>query len=186
MVAYYSARCLVRVVGSNRVLVKPQRLISGWSVQSVESRPLTKSNHPPPPQTRRRYLSISSTPMSSPDQVTQALAALSIKPAVTVSHAATNSPASWRDALSADTSSPKSFELIKTIVFKPKTAKSAIPVPVVVIAREETETASGALGKKLNLKELRLASEDLLSEFFTLDKNSRTRFATRILTHSLT
>jgi prolyl-tRNA synthetase len=124
--------------------------------------------------------------MSSLDQVTQALAALSIKPTAAISHAATNSPASWKDALSADTSSPKSFELIKTIVFKPKTAKNAAPVPVVVIAREETETASGALGKKLNLRELRLASEDLLSEFFALDKNSRTHFTMKILIHSLT
>lgn len=110
--------------------------------------------------------------MSSLDQITRALKALSINPAATVSHTATNSPASWKDALSADPSSPKPFELIKTIVYKPKTAKSATPVPVVVIAREETETASGVLGKKLNLKELRLASEDLLSEFFALDKNS--------------
>jgi prolyl-tRNA synthetase len=58
------------------------------------------------------------------------------------------------------------------LVFKPKTAKTSTPVPVVVIARDETETSSGALGKKLNLKELRLASEDLLKEFFSLDKNS--------------
>ena len=49
---------------------------------------------------------------------------------------------------------PKSFELIKTLVFKPKTAKTATPIPVVVIARDETETSSGALGKRLNLKEL--------------------------------
>ena len=124
--------------------------------------------------------------MSSLDQVTQALAALSIKPTATISHATTNSPASWKDALSTDTSSPKTFELIKTIVYKPKTAKNATPVPVVVIAREETETASGALGKKLNLKELRLASEDLLSEFFALDKNSRAHFTMAISAHSLT
>ncbi|KAJ7444087.1 hypothetical protein B0H11DRAFT_2291350 [Mycena galericulata] len=53
------------------------------------------------------------------------------------------------------------------------TAKTATPVLVVVIARDETETSSAAIGKKLNLKELRLASEDLLSEFFCfpLDKN---------------
>ncbi|KAG2111806.1 hypothetical protein BD769DRAFT_1493834 [Suillus cothurnatus] len=81
-------------------------------------------------------------------------------------------PASWRETLLATSSAPKSFELIKTLVYKPKTAKTAIPVPVVVIAREETETSSSALGKKLNLKELRLASEDLLAEFFALDKNS--------------
>ncbi|KAG5219842.1 prolyl-tRNA synthetase [Salix suchowensis] len=71
-----------------------------------------------------------------------------------------------------DNWNPKSFELIKTLVFKPKTAKSATPVPVVVVAREETETNSGSLGKKLNLKELRLANEDLLKDFFSLDKNS--------------
>ncbi|KAG1793672.1 uncharacterized protein HD556DRAFT_1527450 [Suillus plorans] len=45
-------------------------------------------------------------------------------------------------------------------------------IPVIVIACEETETSSLALGKKLNLKELRLASEDLLADFFMLNKNS--------------
>ena len=160
--------------------------MSVLGVRLVESRPLAKLNHLPPAQPYRRYLSLSPAPMSSLDQVTQALAALSIKPTAAVSHNATNSPASWKEALSADTSSPKSFQLIKTIVFKPKTAKNATPVPVVVIAREETETASGALGRKLNLKELRLASEDLLSEFFALDKNSRTRLTMKILAHSLT
>lgn len=150
------------------------------SVRPVESRPLAESNRLLAAQSYPRYLSSSPlAPMSTLDQVTQALAALSIKPAAVISHATTNSPSSWKDALSADTSSPKSFELIKTIVYKPKTAKNATPVPVVVIAREETETASGALGKKLNIKELRLASEDLLSEFFSLDKNSRTHFAVR-------
>lgn len=104
--------------------------------------------------------------------VTQHLADLSITPSISVTHAETNSPASWREALLATTSVPASFELIKTLVYKPKTPKSATPVPVVVIAREETETSSSALGKKLNLKELRLASEDLLADFFALDKNS--------------
>ncbi|PPQ95858.1 hypothetical protein CVT26_015597, partial [Gymnopilus dilepis] len=100
------------------------------------------------------------------------LAALSIKPTASITHAETTSPASWKDALLASGSAPASFELIKTLVYKPKTAKTATPVPVVVIAREETETNSGAIGKKLNLKELRLASEDLLKEFFSLDKDS--------------
>ncbi|KAF8136969.1 hypothetical protein EV363DRAFT_1394553 [Boletus edulis] len=107
--------------------------------------------------------------MSSSDSLTASLASLAV---ATVSHADTNSPASWRDVLLADPSVPKSFELIKTLVYKPKTAKTATPVPVIVIARDETETSSSALGKKLNLKELRLASEDLLAEFFGLDKNS--------------
>ena len=45
-------------------------------------------------------------------------------------------------------------------------------MPVVVIAQEETETSSAALGKKLNLKELRLANAELLKEFFGVDKDS--------------
>lgn len=91
---------------------------------------------------------------------------------VTISHAATTSPAEWRAALVASDTAPKTFELIKTLVYKPKTAKTATPVPVIVIAREETETNSAAIGKLLNLKELRLASADLLTEFFALDKDS--------------
>ncbi|KAH9983137.1 hypothetical protein BJV74DRAFT_887027 [Russula compacta] len=67
---------------------------------------------------------------------------------------------------------PNEFELLKVLVFKPKTAKNATPIPVVVVARDSTETNSSLLGKKLNLKDLRLASEDLLSEFFSLDKDS--------------
>ena len=110
--------------------------------------------------------------MSSLQSITQSLSALAIKPSASVSHSETTSPATWRETLNETSSTPKSFELIKTLVFKPKTAKTAAVVPVVVIARDETETNSGALGKKLNLKELRLASEDLLKEFFSLDKNS--------------
>lgn len=112
--------------------------------------------------------------MASLENITQSLAALSIKPAASVEHEATNSPATWREALEASSSAPKPFELIKVLVYKPKTAKTATPVPVVVVAREGTEVASGLVGKKLSLKELRFASDDLLSEFFGLDKNSCT------------
>lgn len=107
------------------------------------------------------------------NNIIQKLDALSIKPLATLSHAET-SPASWTEVLIATGSAPASFELIKTVVYKPKTAKTAAPTPVVVIAREQTETNSGAIGKKLNLKDLRLASEDLLTQFFSLDKNSCT------------
>ena len=50
------------------------------------------------------------------------------------------------------------------LLFKPKTAKTATPTPVLVLALESTETSSGAIGKLLNLKELRLASEDLIKQ----------------------
>lgn len=112
------------------------------------------------------------TMASSMNDIVQKLDSLSIKPVATLRHQDTT-PASWSDALIGTGSAPASFQLIKTLVYKPKTAKSSTPVPVVVIAREETETNAGSIGKKLNLKELRLASEDLLTQFFSLDKNSR-------------
>lgn len=118
-----------------------------------------------------------STSLPMATELVRKLEALSIKPSTTLSHAETTSPATWKDTLIASGSAPAPFELIKTLVYKPKTAKTATPVPVVVIAREETETNSGAIGKKLNLKELRLASEDLLTDFFSLNKNSRACFA---------
>jgi len=111
---------------------------------------------------------------SSVNDIVQKLDSLSIKTAATIAHAGSSSPATWKEALIASGSAPKPFEIIKTLIYKPKTAKTATPVPVVVIARDETETNSAAIGKKLNLKELRLASEDLLTEFFSLDKNSCT------------
>ena len=110
---------------------------------------------------------------SSIHDIVQKLQSLSIKPTA-ITHAETSSTATWKEALIASGSAPKSFEIIKTLVYKPKTAKTATPVPVIVIARDDTDTNSTAIGKKLNLKELRLASEDLLTEFFSLDKNSCT------------
>jgi prolyl-tRNA synthetase len=139
------------------------KLIESYPNRAVIIRSLSNTSH----------ITSASTSMATLESITQSLAGLAITPSASVTHAETNSPASWREALLATPSAPASFELIKTLVYKPKTAKSATPVPVVVIAREETETSSSALGKKLNLKELRLASEDLLSDFFALDKNSR-------------
>ncbi|KAI6104402.1 hypothetical protein F5141DRAFT_1129730 [Pisolithus sp. B1] len=122
--------------------------------------------------TTSHILTPGSNMAASLETITASLANLSITPAADVIHAETNSPAAWHEALQSATSVPPSFELIKTLVYKPKTAKTAVPVPVVVIARDDTETSSSALAKKLGLKELRLASEDLLDEFFKLDKNS--------------
>ena len=98
--------------------------------------------------------------MATLESITKSLAELSITPAATISHEPTSSPAAWREALEANSNAPKSFELVKALLYKPKTAKTAIPIPLVVIAREGTEVNSGLIGKKLGLKELRFASED--------------------------
>ncbi|KAG5637175.1 hypothetical protein H0H81_005474 [Sphagnurus paluster] len=81
--------------------------------------------------------------MAPLDALTSTLTAFSLNPTATLTHAATTSPATWRAALAASRSAPASFELIKTLVYKPKTAKTAAPVPVVVIARDATETELG-------------------------------------------
>ena len=117
------------------------------------------------------YQPLSTRSMSSMDSITQALATLLITPSETVQHASAISPAAWKEALQSVPKTPKEFELLKVLVFNPKIAKSAIPVPVIVIACDGTEMGLSLLGKKLNLKELCLASGDLLSEFFSLDKD---------------
>ena len=133
-----------------------------WRPAHIESHLSTRFLHP------SSFYACSLT-MSHSARLTK----LSVTPHSIVSHAASNSPATWRSSLSsANPSAPQSYELIKTLVFKPKTAKNATPVPLVVVLRDETDVNSAALGRKLKLKELRLASEDLLKEVFALDKDS--------------
>lgn len=124
------------------------------------------------PFSHPRYLHLSLPTMAEVSALTKRLESMQVAPITSISHSEATTPAAWREAIQAS-DAPKGFQLVKVLVFKPKTAKNATPVPVVVIAKDETETSSGALGKKLNLKELRLASEDLLQEFFSADKNSR-------------
>lgn len=90
-----------------------------------------------------------------------------------VTHSAATSPAEWASALvSADPKAPEGYLLTKTLVLKPKTAKTAAVTPVMVIALESTSTNLSALGKKIELKEMRLAAPELLQDFFKSDKDS--------------
>jgi prolyl-tRNA synthetase len=111
--------------------------------------------------------------MTSLASLMQPLAALSIHPAARVEHPVTTSDTDWRNALAGSVDGPKTFELVRTLVFKPKTAKGATTVPLVVFAREGTQTNAGALGKRMGAKELRLANDEFVQDFFGLDKNSR-------------
>lgn len=106
------------------------------------------------------------------EAITSSLSSLSITPAATVQHAAASAPQAWRESLEASSSAPKSFDLIKIVVYKPKTAKTATPVPVVVIASEKVDYSAPSIAKKLGVKEPRIASEDMLADFFGFDKAS--------------
>lgn len=55
---------------------------------------------------------------------------------------------------------------VKSLVFKPKTAKTATPVPIVVVALQSTTTPSPLLAQATSLKDPRLARDELFQSFF--------------------
>lgn len=55
---------------------------------------------------------------------------------------------------------------VKSLVFKPKTVKTATPVPIVVVALQSTTTPSPLIAQETSLKDPRLARDDLVSSFF--------------------
>lgn len=69
-------------------------------------------------------------------------------------------------ALSIAQVSSESLVATKALVFKPKTAKTAATVPVVVFALQTTQTPGGAIATAAGVKEPRLAKEDLVQEYF--------------------
>ncbi|EJS43489.1 YHR020W [Saccharomyces arboricola H-6] len=65
-----------------------------------------------------------------------------------------------------DKSAGKSAVAVKSLVFKPKTAKSATPVPIVVVALQSTTTPSGLIASATSTKDPRLARDDLVKQAF--------------------
>lgn len=61
---------------------------------------------------------------------------------------------------------PEGALAVKSLVFKPKTAKTATPIPVIVVALTTTQTPSGIIAKSVDVKDPRLAKNDLTTEFF--------------------
>lgn len=107
------------------------------------------------------------------EAISSALSALSIQTEKAVKHAAATSPESWRSAV-ADVASSlglTSQNFTKTVVFKPKTAKTAAPTPVVLIAKDDSEYNTGAIAKHIGQKEMRLAAPEVLKEFLNATKD---------------
>ena len=101
------------------------------------------------------------------ESILAALSSLSIQAGEprTASHAAASSQGEWTDVLAAlpESTKPANYRLLKTLVFKPKTAKSETPVPVMVVTDEATQCNTSAIGSHLKLKELRLAVPEPVS-----------------------
>ncbi|ODV84352.1 hypothetical protein CANARDRAFT_29226 [[Candida] arabinofermentans NRRL YB-2248] len=68
--------------------------------------------------------------------------------------------------LSLESPSPEGSIELKTLVFKPKTPKSQVPVPVIVVAQSTTATAAPVIAKYAGVKEPRLANDELTTTFF--------------------
>ncbi len=107
------------------------------------------------------------------EAISSALSALSIQTEKVVKHAAANSPESWRSAVSDVASSLglATQNYTKTVVFKPKTAKTATPTPVVLIAKDDSEYNTGAVAKHIGQKEMRLAAPEVLKDFLNATKD---------------
>jgi prolyl-tRNA synthetase len=112
--------------------------------------------------------------MATFDAVLETLSKLSVSPK-SVSHDAVSDNKAWTEAL--NNTNDVTFEITKTLILKPKTAKTAPVTPVVVVALDATETNATALGKKLSLKDCRFANEDLLKETFQVTKEAVSPFA---------
>ncbi|KAJ1891708.1 hypothetical protein LPJ66_006770 [Kickxella alabastrina] len=94
-----------------------------------------------------------------------------------VEHAAVDSVDQWAEALSTVSGLPSKYTLTKTLIFKPKQPKSEAIAPVVVIAKDVSATNSKTIGTELKLKDLRFASDDVLSGIFQTAKGSVSPFA---------
>jgi prolyl-tRNA synthetase len=81
-----------------------------------------------------------------------------------VTHSDTSNAATWQEALSTVTSAPEGYLLTKTLVFKPKVAKSQTAVLIMVVALEDTATNAGQIAKTAGEKEARFAAADVVQE----------------------
>lgn len=81
-----------------------------------------------------------------------------------VSHAPTTNAASWKDALASSATPSEGYTLTKTLVFKPKVAKTETAVLIVVVALDDTSTSAGQVAKAAGVKEARFATADAVQE----------------------
>ncbi|OMH82550.1 putative proline-tRNA ligase [Zancudomyces culisetae] len=68
------------------------------------------------------------------------------------------------------------YQLTKTLILKPKVAKGADPIHVMVVAAADTAVNMTSLGKELKYKDLRFVNEDVLKGVFNTTKGSVSPF----------
>jgi len=84
----------------------------------------------------------------------------------TATHAPVSNAATWKEALATSALPSVPHLLTKTLVFKPKVAKTQQAVLIMVVALEATGTSSGHVAKSAGEKEARLAAADVVKTAF--------------------
>ncbi|KAA8908304.1 hypothetical protein TRICI_004790 [Trichomonascus ciferrii] len=84
---------------------------------------------------------------------------------LSISHQKVENNEQWEEVLKSHDPG-FDYSLTKVLVFKPKTPKSQTPVPLVLVSLNSTKAPSGVLAKAAGVKEPRLASPELVAEFF--------------------
>jgi prolyl-tRNA synthetase len=84
----------------------------------------------------------------------------------TATHGPVTNAASWKEALATTTIPAHPHVLTKTLVFKPKVAKTQTAVLIMVVALDSTGTSASQVAKSAGEKDARLAAADLVQETF--------------------
>lgn len=84
---------------------------------------------------------------------------------LSISHGKVENNEQWEEVLKSHDPG-FDYSLTKVLVFKPKTPKTQTPVPLVFVSLNSTKAPSGVLAKAAGVKEPRLASPELVAEFF--------------------
>jgi prolyl-tRNA synthetase len=93
-------------------------------------------------------------------------------------HSPTTNAATWKDALAkASGSTPADFVLTKTLLFKPKVAKSEKTVLAMVVALNETATTAGQVAKTVGSSDARVATKDAVKEALEVTVEQGTRLS---------
>lgn len=101
------------------------------------------------------------------DSLVSSLQSLSINATPLTQQQAANAEADWASTL------PEGVIATKTLLFKPKTAKSAQPKPVLIVALESTDVGSAnVLAKEIGVKDIRAAQDDLWTEWLGAGKDA--------------
>jgi len=82
----------------------------------------------------------------------------------TVIHAPVTNAVEWKEALATTRVPSTPHVLTKTLVFKPKVAKSQQALLIMVVALDSTATSAGHVAKSAGEKEARLAAADVVKE----------------------